>query len=77
MSFFYHMYGQTVNSLKIIMIRKGSQDTDVWEKKGDQGNKWIKGQINIQTVQAYQVSESSLICYMISYWSVQHDSGII
>jgi len=44
MEFSYHMYGSTMGEL---MVEVGGKV--VWKKKGNQGNKWLKGVIPLST----------------------------
>lgn len=46
LSFYYHMYGDTVHTLNVF-----NGGTKVFTKSGDQGNLWLKGKINITTLQ--------------------------
>ena len=46
LSFYYHMYGDTVHTLNVF-----NGGTKVFTKSGDQGNLWLKGKINITSLQ--------------------------
>ncbi|TKS79616.1 LDL-receptor class A domain-containing protein 2 Skeletal organic matrix MAM and [Collichthys lucidus] len=39
-SFFYHIFGNSIGSLKFIAKRSGEAETVVWMRSGTQGNKW-------------------------------------
>ncbi|XP_041944947.1 MAM and LDL-receptor class A domain-containing protein 2 isoform X2 [Alosa sapidissima] len=39
-SFWYHMYGPSIGSLKFITKRPGEEEIVVWMRSGTQGNKW-------------------------------------
>ncbi|XP_028283475.1 MAM and LDL-receptor class A domain-containing protein 2 [Parambassis ranga] len=39
-SFFYHIFGSSIGSLKFIAKRSGQPETVVWMRSGTQGNKW-------------------------------------
>ncbi|CAD5119990.1 DgyrCDS8574 [Dimorphilus gyrociliatus] len=49
LQFKYHMYGFHINELNVF-TRIGSQDTIIWKKVGQQGNRWIGDQVNIETM---------------------------
>jgi len=42
MSFYYHMYGKTINTLKIY-----SNSKEIFNKRGDQGNAWHKASVTL------------------------------
>ncbi|PFX28263.1 Transmembrane protease serine 5 [Stylophora pistillata] len=46
LSFYYHMYGKTVNSLNVF-----NGGTKVFTKSGNQGNQWLRAKISITTLQ--------------------------
>ena len=39
MSFWYHMFGQHVGTLKVTEVKEGGQVNTLWEHSGDQGGK--------------------------------------
>ncbi|KAK1879509.1 MAM and LDL-receptor class A domain containing protein 1 [Dissostichus eleginoides] len=39
-SFLYHIFGNSIGSLKFITKRAGEEETVVWMRSGTQGNKW-------------------------------------
>ncbi|KAI3374795.1 hypothetical protein L3Q82_021349, partial [Scortum barcoo] len=39
-SFLYHIFGNSIGSLKFIAKRSGEEETVVWMRSGTQGNKW-------------------------------------
>jgi hypothetical protein len=49
MSFYYHMQGQKVDTLNVIVqnTQDTTNETIVWSKKGTQGNLWINGKVNL------------------------------
>ncbi|GAB1608584.1 hypothetical protein Ahia01_001142600 [Argonauta hians] len=44
--FYYHMYGNNIKSLELMLNQKGTTKT-VWSKNGPQGNKWIQGSVKV------------------------------
>ena len=55
-SFWYHMYGQDVGTLNII-VRSDKGNSTVWSKKNSQGNAWKQGMRTITSNDPYQVRE--------------------
>ena len=49
LSFYYHMKGKTIDTLKVFQkLTSGDQnETVVWSKRGNQGNAWINGRVNL------------------------------
>ncbi len=59
LTFFYHMWGSQSGSLKVMFLTKGGyMDEYTWERKGDQGQRWIKAEVNIRIGLTYQVMKS-------------------
>ncbi|KAF7486928.1 Hypothetical predicted protein [Marmota monax] len=40
LSFWYHLYGPQVGTLRLIMRRDGGEDTLLWSRSGTHGNRW-------------------------------------
>ncbi len=40
LSFWYHMYGMTMGSLKAYVRNSDNVDTEIWSKSGNQGDQW-------------------------------------
>lgn len=47
MSFWYHMYGSHIKALNIYLSQNGTLGTAVWTRSGNQGNRWLQGNIQI------------------------------
>ena len=62
-TFWYHMYGPDVNSLKIFTSVGGLAGDAIWSRTGSHGNQWRQGQVNTYARQKYQVSK--LDCYLL------------
>ena len=60
-TFWYHMYGNTVGTLRLISkTGPGNQsETVIWELSGNFGDVWMNGQTPIHTGQWYSVSVRS------------------
>ncbi|KAI8780792.1 MAM and LDL-receptor class A domain-containing protein 2, partial [Biomphalaria glabrata] len=52
MKFFYHMFGSGIGRLMVV-LRESQEDTIVFEKVGDQGNRWIKALVDIGRVASH------------------------
>ena len=48
LQFFYHMYGSNINRLNIYAKQNDNLGKPIWQKIGDQGNKWILGQVYLE-----------------------------
>ena len=55
LSFWYHMHGPKMGSLRVFVKTKVGVKTLVWNKTGDHGNKWILADVEISTRGLYQV----------------------
>lgn len=53
-SFWYHMYGVHINTLNMYLKNNGALN-NLWTKSGNQGNKWINGLVDINSVNGNQV----------------------
>ncbi|XP_056452213.1 MAM and LDL-receptor class A domain-containing protein 1-like [Gadus chalcogrammus] len=48
-SFWYHMFGNSIGSLRFITKRAGENETLVWIRQGTQGNKWRFADLTFQS----------------------------
>ena len=55
LTFWYHMYGPHVNTLNIYVLLGGHIGQPLWSRTGTQGNRWLKGQVNLVGRQPFQV----------------------
>ena len=63
MTFYYHMYGDTMSCIVIYIKRQDSNKLKpLWIKSENRGDLWIRGQISINESSVYQVSH---ICIFI------------
>lgn len=53
--FAYHMYGKNVEALEVF-IRNGKHSRRMWQKKGNQGNKWFVANVELVVNIDYHVS---------------------
>ena len=54
LSFKAHMYGRGIGSLKVEKL-EGSQRTELFEKVGNQGNKWLTFKVDLPSGGPYKV----------------------
>ncbi|XP_033121475.1 MAM and LDL-receptor class A domain-containing protein 1-like [Anneissia japonica] len=53
---FYHMYGNTVNTLNVYVVDStGTVGTPVWNKTNNQGDTWLLGQVSVAEFGIYQI----------------------
>ncbi|XP_006813258.1 MAM and LDL-receptor class A domain-containing protein 1-like, partial [Saccoglossus kowalevskii] len=56
MTFYYHMYGTDINTLKVFTKEYGSMAVEqVWDQPGAQGNVWLETTVNFYNMQPFQV----------------------
>ncbi|XP_077978860.1 MAM and LDL-receptor class A domain-containing protein 1-like [Glandiceps talaboti] len=53
--FWYHMYGTSVNTLRVMVRPVSGTDMVIWELTGDKGDQWFEGQARIDSTVQYQV----------------------
>lgn len=61
--FFYHMYGDHVDTLNVYLKTVGGLGQQPeWTMSGNQGDTWYKGVIDIKTTVSFQVSHCFVTC---------------
>ena len=55
MKFFYYMYGKSVNYLRILM-NDTIREREIWRKIGNQGQRWIYGEVILVAARPYKVN---------------------
>jgi hypothetical protein len=75
--FFYHMWGSECGSLKVKFLTKGGyMDEFTWEREGNQGQRWIKAEVNVRIGLTYQVMEPAYLkVHDIKYAAVHIQQG--
>ena len=59
--FWHHMKGSSVGTLNVYLSAGNfSAKTLLWQRQGNKGDKWIRGQIPIQSSVQFQVSGKPL-----------------
>lgn len=53
-TFWYHMYGPDIATLTINSTMNG-QDTMIWQRSGSQGDKWLQGNLQLNSNINFQV----------------------
>ncbi|XP_066271846.1 fibropellin-1-like [Branchiostoma lanceolatum] len=62
LQFFYHMYGSSVGTLSVFVRPSGQPlGNPIWNKTGDQGDLWQKGEYEVVMQQPFQVVFEALI----------------
>ncbi|XP_064612390.1 MAM and LDL-receptor class A domain-containing protein 1-like isoform X2 [Liolophura sinensis] len=46
-SFWYHMYGMHIQSLRIKVVSETGHTSEIWEMEGEKGNRWTKEELSI------------------------------
>ena len=61
LQFWYHMYGQHVDTLNLF-VKRGQQlpSSPIWTKNGTQGNSWKLGQVSVSQQAPFQVRKQGL-----------------
>ena len=54
LQFYYHMYGAGMGTLNVY-TQVGAQQTNIWTRKGNQGNKWLLGQVTLKNPSSFKV----------------------
>ena len=57
-TFYYHMFGEDIGSLNLYLVHNSPPyqfDNPVYNVVGNQGNKWLKGEVNITFPTDFQV----------------------
>jgi len=56
LTFYYHMYGATINELQVKVISEDKTDaTILWSMKYDQGSEWHFASVNVAPLHGLQV----------------------
>ena len=54
LKFFYHMFGTSINRLNIYARRDNNLGKVIWQKIGEQGNKWFLGQVFVENLSNFE-----------------------
>lgn len=49
LEFWYHMYGSGIGRLNVYIKRGNTLGTKVWFQSGNQGNRWLRAMITVQS----------------------------
>ncbi|EDO44550.1 predicted protein [Nematostella vectensis] len=55
LSFFYHMYGDGIGGLEVYLVNSSRTMAIVWTRRGNHGNQWLQGLVDIKSSDTYQV----------------------
>ncbi|XP_035827621.1 MAM and LDL-receptor class A domain-containing protein 1-like [Aplysia californica] len=53
--YWYHMYGQSIDTLAIYLRNHEAQEIDLDSKSGNLGDQWNYGQIDLQSISSFQI----------------------
>ena len=74
MRFFFHMYGQHVESLTVY-LRTYNTETRLWGRTGNHGQKWIEGCVEVQDNGTYQVCGWHFSYPRRKTWCLHYDTS--
>ncbi|KXJ21860.1 MAM and LDL-receptor class A domain-containing protein 2 [Exaiptasia diaphana] len=55
LSFWYHMFGETIGSLRVYIDVQEKERQRVWEKSGNQGNTWKMARVSIMNKSSFRI----------------------
>uniref|UniRef100_A0A4W3I6R7 MAM domain containing 2a n=1 Tax=Callorhinchus milii TaxID=7868 RepID=A0A4W3I6R7_CALMI len=55
LTFFYHMYGLGTGSLNVYLIKEKTQETLMWNRKGEQSISWLKAFVDYECEKNHQI----------------------
>lgn len=53
--FYYHMYGEHMGALKVLLSSGPGNEKELWSKNQDQGNQWHLAEVDIASAGPYKV----------------------
>lgn len=57
LQFYYHMYGEHMGSLKVVLSPDNGEESLLWENNQDMGNQWLLARVEIPSgISQYRVS---------------------
>ena len=56
LSFWYHMYGEDIGSLNVLIYQNGSRSAPIWTLSGAQGGLWRPSRVTIKSDVPHSVS---------------------
>ena len=60
MHFFYYMYGESVNYLRVL-INDTIHTREIWRRTGNKGQRWIYGEVSLVNPRPYQVTKQATL----------------
>ena len=56
LSFYYHMRGVHIDTLNVLSkLETSGNESIIWSKTGNQGNKWFNGKVNLDSPDLFKV----------------------
>ena len=66
LSFYYHMFGKGIGSLKVVRINAAGR-RELWARHTNEGDRWINAQVDIKEDSLYNVS-----CFVKGLLQLKH-----
>lgn len=69
LSFYYHMYGKRIGSLKVVRSSAAGRRI-LWARHTNEGDRWLNARIDINENSMYNVSYKIYFCspWIVCYW---------
>ena len=61
-TFYYHMYGRDMGSLRVNLRFKNGTEVNRWNITGNQGDRWQSARISVENPEDFQVSVYIVCC---------------
>ena len=55
LTFYHHMFGRHIETLNVYTQNSSGFESLVWTKKGNQGDKWRKSSLNLNSYNGYTI----------------------
>jgi len=65
-TFFYHMYGNTMGTLNVYAKVGGALGTPILTTSGNHGNKWLQAQVTVSSASSWSVSNAEILHALLS-----------
>uniref|UniRef100_H2YNQ9 MAM domain-containing protein n=1 Tax=Ciona savignyi TaxID=51511 RepID=H2YNQ9_CIOSA len=67
LKFWYHMKGRHIGVLRVLVKKRGENETEIWRLSGAQGNTWRTGLVTITHTTPYQLIFEAIMTYDNGY----------
>jgi len=69
-TFFYHMYGNTMGTLNVYAKVGGALGTPILTTSGNHGNKWLQAQVTVTSASSWSVSNAEILHALLDVLSI-------